>query len=1013
MKINNFKIRTQLLTGFSLIFLFVIILGIVSYNQTHQLHHQTTTMYEHPLQTRKAIDALEADIHRVRIAIRDLIIADDEQEKLAAKQEIEISEIDSERQFEILYDVYLGPVSDIDKVHISYINFKTALNEAVDLTSSGNIVKAAESLQTGGAVATSREKVLAAIQVIDEFVTQKAEGLYTVSIELSNVLGRQLVILLISVLLLMLIISYLLLQNIRKPLKEMNSTILRFHRGEMDARSNYKFNNEFGVLSSSINLLAELVQKNVLLDRKNASISLAMLSDEDDRKFFQTTLGALAEHTGANMAAVYLLSDDKKNFDYFESIGATESIKQSFAADEFEGVFGTALHTRKTQYIQDIPDDTRFVFQTVNGKFIPKEIITIPIITNNHVIAVISLACITGFSKNTMELLDGINVAMSTRIEGILAIRTIKEFKDILEKQNMELDAQKNELVAQTTELTRQNVELEMQKKQLNEASRLKTIFLSNMSHELRTPLNSVIALTGVLSRRLADKIPEEEYSYLEIIERNGKNLLSLINDVLDISRIEAGHEKIEATKFNANNLIMEVVTTIQPLAKRKDIELLHVSKDEDVTIISDADKFRHILQNLIDNAVKFTQQGNVLISMRHDNEKIEIIVADTGIGISEEHLPYIFDEFRQADDSTSRRFGGTGLGLAISKKYANLLGGNISVKSTPDRGSEFILSLPLSYNPDNQIVEVEITLDSKYAIKESMTKSGKESMTQSKKVSLTRSKNNSSTKNILLVEDNESAIIQIRDLVQEMGLSIEVASDGGKALEIIEHLIPDAMILDLMMPGIDGFQVLEILRNAEATAHIPVLILTAKHITKEELKFLKRNNIHQLIQKGDVDRARLQDVISSLLFPVEVVEVEAAEAAEMPQRKLQLIEGKPVVLVVEDNPDNMITVKALLSDHHTVLEAVDAHEGIEMTIKHLPALVLMDIALSGMDGIQAFREIRNNPQLQHIPIIALTASAMLHDRETILAHGFDAFIAKPIIAKDFFRVIDEVLYGK
>ena len=245
---------------------------------------------------------------------------------------------------------------------------------------------------------------------------------------------------------------------------------------------------------------------------------------------------------------------------------------------------------------------------------------------------------------------------MSARIEGILAFRTIKEYKEVLEQQNRELDAQKGELVEQATELTQQNVELETQKNQLKEASMLKTSFLSNMSHELRTPLNSVIALSGVLSRRLANAIPGEEHSYLEIIERNGKILLNLINDILDISRIEAGREEIEVAEFNVNSIIADAVDLIKPQADQKKVALNHVINEAEISITSDSDKLRHILHNLIGNAVKFTEKGKVEVSAARNDDKIEIKVTDTGIGIDKEHLPYIFDEFRQADGGTARR---------------------------------------------------------------------------------------------------------------------------------------------------------------------------------------------------------------------------------------------------------------------------------------------------------------------------------------------------------------------
>jgi len=203
-----------------------------------------------------------------------------------------------------------------------------------------------------------------------------------------------------------------------------------------------------------------------------------------------------------------------------------------------------------------------------------------------------------------------------------------------------------------------------------------------------------------------------------------------------------------------------------------------------------------------------------------------------------------------------------------------------------------------------------------------------------------------------------------------------------------------------------DGFEVLQTIRNAEPTSAIPVLILTAKQITKEDLRLLKRNNVHQLIQKGDVNRAELLSSVASLVF------TEKPEVVK-PDLDIQNIEGKPVILIVEDNSDNMITVKAILDDNYTVLEAEDGAQGIVMAKKHIPHLILMDIALPGVDGIEAFNIIRNIGQLSHIPIVALTASAMTSDRETILANGFDGYIAKPIDEKVFFNTINRVLYGK
>jgi CheY-like chemotaxis protein len=207
-------------------------------------------------------------------------------------------------------------------------------------------------------------------------------------------------------------------------------------------------------------------------------------------------------------------------------------------------------------------------------------------------------------------------------------------------------------------------------------------------------------------------------------------------------------------------------------------------------------------------------------------------------------------------------------------------------------------------------------------------------------------------------------------------------------------------------MPGMDGFEVLRIIREQKRTAHIPVLILTAKHITKEELLFLKENHIHQLIQKGSVNSNELISAVDSMVFP-------EITAANVYPEVLHPNPVKPLVQVVEDNPDNMTTVKAILAGKYTVIEATDGIEAVEIARVHKPDLILMDIDLPKMNGIAAFKLIRQNPSLQHIPVIALTASAMVAERETILAEGMEAYIPKPIDGQLFFKTINSVLYGK
>jgi CheY-like chemotaxis protein len=396
------------------------------------------------------------------------------------------------------------------------------------------------------------------------------------------------------------------------------------------------------------------------------------------------------------------------------------------------------------------------------------------------------------------------------------------------------------------------------------------------------------------------------------------------------------------------------------------------------------------MLQNIIGNAVKFTEKGRVEITTGSaTNGGIWIKVKDTGIGIPREKLPFIFDEFRQADERTSRKYGGTGLGLAIAKKYSILLEGNIEVESEPGQGTTFIIHLPHAHHgfaeaPSQAFGEIPASTFSQ-AIQPG------------------------NGKTLLLVEDSEPQIIQLTDILGEEGYKVMVARNGREALELVQRVIPDAMILDLMMPEADGFEVLARIRGLAETSSLPVLILSAKHVTKEELSFLKGNNIVQLIQKGDISRHDLLSSISKMVHPAPRPVKMARSATRRPLRPNR----KPVVLLIEDNPDNNVTVQALLGDGYEITVATDGYDGLDKAKILEPDLILLDISLPGMDGFAVLDAIRENESIRETPVIAVTAMAMKGDREILLNHGFDGYIAKPVISGVFEKTINDYLNGK
>jgi len=819
------------------------------------------------------------------------------------------------------------------------------------------------------------------------------------------------------------------------------------------------------------------------------------------------------------------------------------------------------------------------------------------------------------------------------------AEKKILEINQELQAQAENLQSQTEELQQQSEELQEQNVELEAQRQQVEEANRLKSEFLSNMSHELRTPLNSVMALSRVLMMQAKEKLSDEEWNYLEIIERNGKNLLSLINDILDLSKIEAGKMDISPRPFSIASTIDTIMERLEPVAEEKGIRLHLETPDDLPQIESDEARVHQMLQNLVGNAVKFTEQGEVTVSARYDADNIYIDIADTGIGIAEKDLPYIFAEFRQVDGTTARQYEGAGLGLAISYKGAKMLSGDLSVESTLGKGSTFSLTLPIKWQgmapvsesvafrppaavePARKTILVvddkphALTMISNYLSQEGynvitatsgnealrlarehrpfaitldiimpdmdgwevlqelkkrpetadipviivsvsddrqtgialgavgyitkpvnrelliaeinkvdgptahsilivddneldrqemarmideegmqaivaedgsecmdmlqetfpdvlvldlmmpkvdgfevlervrsdpetrnlpvivvtakdLTQKDKEKLSGNVSSVLKKSdttskalleelrkllsdieaepglKASGSPKRILLVEDNEASVIQVRTVLEGAGYVMDVVRDGREALDYVGHTIPDGIILDLMMPKVDGFEVLENIRSKEATAGVSVLILTAKDLTPEDLDKLSANNIQQLIYKGDVDREGLLRKTGQMLGmgfetgkprpETRRINIEHRTSNiehRMEEKKAEHgVNPQPAtILVVEDNPDNMTTIKAILQNRYTILEATDGEEGLRMVLEEKPDLVLLDMSLPKRDGFEVVNELKQNKKVNHIPVIAMTAHAMKGDREKSIEAGCDDYISKPV----------------
>jgi signal transduction histidine kinase/ActR/RegA family two-component response regulator len=384
--------------------------------------------------------------------------------------------------------------------------------------------------------------------------------------------------------------------------------------------------------------------------------------------------------------------------------------------------------------------------------------------------------------------------------------------------QNEQLRAQGQTLRAQGRELERQRGELVEKTRRSEEADRVKSAFIANMSHEIRTPLNSVLALSQLLRDGMAGALSADQRRYLEVIERNGQNLLRLINDILDLSRIEAGHLDMDLQKVDLGAQVRATVGTLVPLAEAKGLDLRARLPGELPAVRCDVDRVRQILTNLIGNAIKFTEVGHVEVSAEVGDEMVAVHVTDTGVGIPDAARDKVFEEFFQVDPSMARRQQGTGLGLAIASRLAHLMGGEISLDRAPGAGSRFTLSLPRSL-PEHD------ALDSEAVVAPSPT--------------LAPALGPARDSSILIVEDNEDNLFTLRQILNGLSVELGAAASGREAIEHCRRSLPGLIVMDMQLPGMSGLETAGAIRALPGGPTIPIIALTAQAMRGDRERIL------------------------------------------------------------------------------------------------------------------------------------------------------------------------------
>ncbi|AZG79049.1 HAMP domain-containing protein [Methylocystis sp. H62] len=748
--------------------------------------------------------------------------------------------------------------------------------------------------------------------------------------------------------------------------------------------------------------------------KTNLAKFTAMLQGQRDLSLVgRLLLSELAPLVGAQQGVIYQMhcGDGPPILSLLSAYADDRERSHQLRLSIGEGLVGQCATDKRRILINDLPADVAPIRSALFSSA-PRNIVVLPVLFEGQVKAVIELATVGNFSELQTMFLEQLTASIGIVLNSIEATMQTEALlgqsqqlaaelqaqQSELQKTNEQLELKAQQVAERNVEVERKNEELEQARRALEEkaaelalTSRYKSEFLANMSHELRTPLNSILILGQQLGENPQGNLTERQVEFARTIHGAGTDLLNLISDILDLSKIESGTVTVEAEELDFKSLIERVARPFRHEAENRGLSFqVNVNANVGRSIVTDSKRLQQILKNLLSNAFKFTPAGAVWFDVRAATKgwsaqhpslsQAHLVVAfsvrDTGIGIPQEKQPIIFEAFQQADASTSRRFGGTGLGLAISRELATLLGGEIHLRSTPGEGSTFTLCLPIAYagagasrsvDPQPLMQMPQAPFGSSFSI--APQKDDRENITEDDGV-------------LLIIEDDPDYRRILADLARDKGLKVIMAATGSEAVALARSFKPTAISLDVYLPDLSGWTVLSRLKQDPSLRHIPVQMLTIDHDRKQGLA----RGAYSFISKS-VTASELSSAIERIV-----------DFSKPRQRRLLLIEDS----VVEQS-----AIRALLEyDDVEIVVAQSGQEALHALSSQNWDCVVLDLGLPDMSGFDVLQQLNAENASATVPCVIFTGKKLSAEEDARLHTMAQSIVVKDVESPE--RLLDE-----